>query len=440
MTMKRAFFLLAAFMLQVPVMKAAGLTDRTLRVNYVFCGSSSEAAIYLDDLNVIEGWAGRRVNMKDLYLEGNGQLLMTDFETGDTLYRNAFSTLFQEWQLTEEATQVWRSFENVFLLPMPEKKANVSVTLTDSYRKVVASMTHTVDPGDILIRPIGQNPPKWEYVHRGGSSADCIDVVILPEGYTQDEMEKFRKDARTAVSSILSHSPFDRLKDRFNFIAVELPSRESDASDPKTGNWRNTALSSNYSTFYTDRYLTTTRVRQMHDLIAGVPYEHIIILANCNVYGGGGIFNSYTLTTANHSAFEPVVVHEFGHSFGGLADEYYYDDQYEQYYNDSTEPWEPNLTTRVDFASKWKDMIPAGVQQPVPVPVKAPTSPMNDAQRKAVAALPATGLYEGGGYMSKGVWRGSFDCRMHTNSCEAFCPVCQRSLERIIRFYTEQMR
>lgn len=383
--------------------------NQTLRVNYTFSGNSKESHIYLDDLNVIDGWHGRRVNLKDLYLEGNGQITMTDAATGDTLFRNSFSTLFQEWQNTEEATQVDRSFENVYLLPMPSAKAVVEVKLTDNYNKVVASLRHTVDPEDILIRKIGQNPPKWTYLHQGGTSDKCIDVVIVPEGYSADEMELFYKDARIAVKSLFEHTPFKDMQDRFNIIAVELASRDSQVSVPLKGLWTETALSSQFSTFYTDRYLTTLRLRQLHDKLAGVPYEHIIILANTDVYGGGGIYNSYTLTTAHHAQFAPVVVHEFGHSFGGLADEYFYDDQYEQYYNSETEPWEPNITTKVDFDSKWKDMMPDKAD-----------------------------LYEGGGYMSKGVWRGSFDCRMKTNKYPDFCPVCQRSLERIIRFYTEE--
>ena len=383
--------------------------EQTLRVNYTFSGNSKEARIYLDDLNVIDGWAGRRVNLKDLYIAGNGQITMTDASTGDTLFRNAFSTLFQEWQNTEEATQVDRSFENVYLLPMPTAKAVIEVKLTDNYNKVVATLKHTVDPEDILIRHIGQNPPKWKYLHQGGSPEKCIDVVIVPEGYTADEMDLFYKDAGIAVNSLFSHEPFKTMQDRFNILAVELESRDGQVSVPKKGLWTQTALNSSFSTFYSDRYLTTLRLRQLHDKLAGIPYEHIIILANTDVYGGGGIFNSYTLTTAHHKDFAPVVVHEFGHSFGGLADEYFYDDQYEQYYNSETEPWEPNITTKVDFDSKWKDMMPGKAD-----------------------------LYEGGGYMSKGVWRGSFDCRMKTNKYPEFCPVCQRSLERIIRFYTEE--
>lgn len=383
--------------------------DQTLRVNYTFSGNSKESRIYLDDLNVIDGWYGRRVNLKELYLEGNGQITMTDAATGDTLFRNSFSTLFQEWQNTEEATQVDRSFENVYLLPMPSAKAEVEVKLTDNYNKVVASLRHTVDPEDILIRKIGQNPAKWKYLHQGGSPEKCIDVVIVPEGYTAHQMDFFYKDAGIAVNSLFSHEPFKTLQDRFNILAVELESRDGEVSVPKEGLWTETALNSSFSTFYSDRYLTTLRLRQLHDKLAGIPYEHIIILANTDVYGGGGIFNSYTLTTAHHAQFAPVVVHEFGHSFGGLADEYFYDDQYEQYYNSETEPWEPNITTKVDFDSKWKDMMPEKAD-----------------------------LYEGGGYMSKGVWRGSFDCRMKTNKYPEFCPVCQRSLEQIIRFYTEE--
>ncbi len=160
--------------------------------------------------------------------------------------------------------------------------------------------------------------------------------------------------------------------------------------------------------------------------------------ANTENYGGGGIFNSYTLTAAHHPTEAKVVVHEFGHSFGGLADEYYYDDQYENYYNSQTEPWEQNITTQVDFDSKWRDMIAPETPVPTPAPVQNPRAVRTGKERKEVGRLPEVGLYEGGGYMSKGVWRGSFDCRMHTNGYPDFCPVCKRALERIIRYYTEQ--
>ena len=117
-----------------------------------------------------------------------------------------------------------------------------------------------------------------------------------------------------------------------------------------------------------------------------------------------------TVTTSDHPTFRPVLVHEFGHAYGGLGDEYFYDDGYETMYPADTEPWEPNLTTLIDFQSKWADML----------------------------SVPGVGVFEGGGYQSKGVYRPAQDCRMKTNEAKNFCPVCSRALVRITDFYTSQ--
>ena len=388
----------------------APLTERTLRVDYIFSGTDKTSAIALDALSCFDGWAGRRVYMDSLALHGNGQIRMHDAQTGRLLYCNSFSTLFQEWQATEEATQVTKSFENVFLLPMPSVPVDVTVVLYDFHNQVAARLTHRVDPSDILIRRTGEAPPATRDLLRSGSPEACIDVVILPEGYTAEEMDRFYRDAQAAVESFLNHRAFSELRDRFNFVAVELPSAESGVSVPRKGEWRDTALGSHFDTFYSDRYLTTLHLKRMHDLLAGLPYEHIIILANTDTYGGGGIFNSYTLTTAHHEAFAPVVVHEFGHSFVGLADEYFYDDQFVEYYYPDIEPWEPNITTQADFSAKWEDML----------------------------GQPGVGLLEGGGYQSKGVWRASEDCRMRTNAAPDFCPVCTEAVRAMVRYYTEE--
>ncbi len=381
--------------------------DKTLRVDYIFSGTDKSCDIALGELKRLDGWAGRRVNMTELPLRGNGQLLMTDAQSGDTLYRMSFCTLFQEWQATEEATRVRRSFENVFLLPMPAKPVNIEVKLFDFHENVAGSMTHPVDPADILVRPVRVENP-----HRvllcSGDPKEKIDIAILAEGYTAEEMDVFYKDAQATVDALLSHEPFASMKDRFNIVAVAAPSEDSGVSVPREGLWCRTTVDSHFDTFYSDRYLTTLHLSRMHDALSGVPYEHIIILANTDTYGGGGIYNSYTLTTAHHSAFAPVVVHEFGHSFGGLTDEYAYDDQYVEYYYPDIEPWEQNITTMADFSKKWKDLYEKGV----------------------------VGLVEGGGYQTKGVWRPQEDCRMRTNAAEAFCPVCERALRRLIDFYT----
>lgn len=402
----------------------AASPSRTLRVDYDFSGNNKEQRIALSELCSFPGWAGRTTHLDSVPLHGNGDITMRDAQSGRILYKQSFSTLFQEWLSTEEATQTVRSFENSFLLPMPTAPAEVTIQLYDTHGGLQTSFTHKVNPNDILIRRLDNAPvPPHRYLHKSGSAKEKIDVAIVAEGYTAEQAELFYADAQKAVNAILAHEPFKTYADRFNFVAVAAASKDSDVSVPKEGLWRNTALSSHFSTFYSDRYLTTLHQRDLHNLLAAIPYEHIIILANTNTYGGGGIYNAYTLTTAHHVAFEPVVVHEFGHSFGGLADEYYYDDQYENYYSSDTEPWEQNLTTLHDFSQKWQDMLPK--RTPIPT---APNAKRMD----------KIGVYEGGGYMSKGVFRAFQDCRMKTNECKAFCPVCQRAIKRLIEFYTNK--
>lgn len=416
--------------------REAGPYDRTLRVDYIFSGTDSTAVIALDGMSSCDGWYGRRVNMDSVPVAGNGQISMTDASTGKVLYRNSFSTLFQEWQTTEEATKVCRSFENVYLLPMPDAPADVTVNLFNVKGEVSASFTHRVDPSDILIRYYGsgEDTAPYRYLLKSGSPEECIDIVIVAEGYTAPEEGLFYSDAAAAVEALLSHEPFGKYRDRFNIAAVALHSDDSGVSVPLEGKWRHTPLHSHFSTFYMDRYLTTLNIKDLHDALRGIPYEHIIILANTEVYGGGGIYNSYTLTTAHHRQFRPVVVHEFGHSFGALADEYFYDDMYVEYYYPDVEPWEQNITTLHDFSSKWEDMLPedaftADSKTGERIPCVTPASPENTG---------GIGVYEGAGYQSKGVYRGFQRCRMFDNASPAFCPVCRRAIERMIVFNTEE--
>ena len=400
--------------------------DRTLRTDYLFTGNADKQEVCLDELTEMPGWAGRRHRLDELPLGGNGEITMTDKASGKVIYRTSFSSLFQEWLGEEEATRVKKGYENSFLLPFPKQPAMVTVSLKNALQEVSASLTHEVRPDDILIHSRGYNKvTPHRYLHRSGSAEDCIDVAILAEGYTQDEMALFYRDAEATCEALFAHAPFDKLKNRFNIVAVESVSEDSGVSIPLKGEWKSTAVSSHFSTFYSDRYLTTSRVKSIHNWLSGIPYEHIIILANTDTYGGGGIYNSYTLTTAHHPSFKPVVVHEFGHSFGGLADEYFYSDEPSPLYPYHLEPWEQNISTLVNFESKWKDMVPAGT--PVPTPVKTSGDEI----------YTAVGVYEGAGYTSKDIYRPTTDCRMKTNEAPAFCPVCQRALERMILFYTE---
>ena len=420
--------LLLAFLLACTGVSAQNFdeyfTDKTLRVDYLFTGNTSHQAICVDELSALPRWAGRRHHLAELPLEGNGQITMRDAASDSVIYRTSFSSLFLEWLETDEARTVDRGFENTFLLPYPRRKAVVEITLLDPHHQVRTRLTHTVNPEDILIHEKGHTHiTPHRYLLQSGPADRCIDVAILAEGYTEEEMDTFYQDAKVACESLFGHEPFRSMKQRFNIVAVASPSEDSGVSIPRLDQWKNTAFHSHFSTFYSDRYLTTSRLKALHDALAGIDYEHIIVLANTDEYGGGGIYNSYTLTTAHHESFRPVVVHEFGHSFGGLADEYFYEeDIMSDTYPTDVEPWEPNVTTRVNFASKWADLIPEGT------PMPTPAEDFNTYQ---------VGLYEGAAYSFKGLYRGSYNCRMRTNDSPAFCPVCQRALRRLIEFYTE---
>ena len=399
--------------------------DSTLRIDYVFSGTNTTQHIALDKMSKTTGWYGRRIHLSQLPLEGNGQLFMLDVQTGDTLYAHSFSSLFQEWQSTEEATQVEKAFQNTFVVPLPHAPVEVVCQLVDTHRKVQARLRHRIDPSDILIRDRShESRTPWRYLVQNGDSRDKIDVCFVAEGFTEAELPDFLAECDSSIRAITAHEPYRSLADRFNWVAVMPPSQVSGVSIPRMNVWVNSPLQSSYDTFYSDRYLTTLQIQRLYDLVTGIPFEHFIILANASTYGGGGIYNSYNMAPVRmvRSKYE-VIVHEFGHSFGGLADEYFYDDQYEPMYPADTEPWEPNLTTLVDFESKWKDMLPSGTAIPTRPDGKDVTTKV--------------GVYEGGGYQSKGVYRPAQECRMKVNEVKEFCPVCQRALARLIRFYTE---
>ena len=396
--------------------------NKTLRVDYIFTRDATQQSIYLDELSQLPTWAGRQHHLSELPLEGNGQIIVKDLASKQCIYKTSFSSLFQEWLSTDEAKETAKGFENTFLLPYPKQPVEIEVTLYSLRKKTMATYKHIVRPDDILIHKRGvSHVTPHRYMLQSGNEKDCIDVAILAEGYTEKEMDIFYQDAQRTCESLFSYEPFRSMKGKFNIVAVASPSTDSGVSVPRENLWKETAVHSHFDTFYSDRYLTTSRVKSIHNALAGIPYEHIIILANTDVYGGGGIYNSYTLTTAHHPMFKPVVVHEFGHSFGGLADEYFYeDDVMTDTYPLDVEPWEQNISTQVNFASKWKDMLPLGT--PIPTPI---------AERKKYPV----GVYEGGGYSAKGIYRPAYDCRMKTNGYPEFCPVCQRAIRRMIEFY-----
>ncbi len=411
-------------------------TDNTLRLDYIFGGDNRSQHIFFHEASQSPGWAGRKSRLSEQFLEGNGQLTVRDTLTHKVIYATSFSTLFQEWQTEEEATRVQKSFENSYVIPMPKRPVEVTVSLRDTHAKVTSELRHVVEPNDILIRKVEKPAHSYSYVHKGGDNTSCVDITIIPEGYTQEEMGKFQEDCKRTVDALFSHEPFSLMKDKFNVIAVDCPSRNSGPSIPRYGLWNELPCGSHYDTFYTDRYLMTSRMWKVYDILDGIPFDQIIILVNTNLYGGGGIYNQINVFPADHPTFKPLLVHEFGHGYGGLADEYYYDDQYETKYPSDTEPWEPNITTLVDFNKKWADMVPKGTVVPTPF-VSLSYRQLTD-KNLPKEYTQKVGVYEGGGYQSKGVYRPCQECRMKVLEVEDFCPVCTKALVEITNFYTSK--
>ena len=423
-------------------------------------------------------WAGRRNRLSEKFLNGNGQIVVRDQKTKDIIYIWTFSTLFQEWLQYDEAKKVKKAFEASYNVPFPKAPVDITITLTDNHGKVTTELTHSVDPKDILIRRIGDNGIPFHYVWKGNNTStpketedvlnktndsskpikrnyvyteynpmegvnieNCVDLAIVAEGYTEAQMGKFYNDCQRAVDALFAREPFKSLKNRFNVVAVAVPSQDAGPSVPHTGVWKRGTSGAHYDTFYSDRYLMSQNMHQIYDLLSGVPFEHIMVLVNSDTYGGGGIYNQVTFSTSDHPTFKEVFVHEFGHSYAGLADEYAYDDMDEQWYPADTEPWEPNITTLKDFNSKWADMMPKKTPIPTPLDPKVPnfrSMDKNDAKEMAKlnAATQVVGVFEGAGYQSKGCYRPAQECRMKINEVEDFCPVCSRAIRRITDFYT----
>lgn len=381
--------------------------DSTIRIDYDFSGTSTQQHIAVDAVYKSNHWYGRRQRLSELPVEGNGQLTVRDHRSQQVIYSQSFSTLFQEWQSYPISKSSTRSFENVFLMPMPKDTVDVTLELRNNRREVSATLTHQLAPRDILIRRIGDgNQTPFVVMQQPDNPRHCIHIAYLAEGYRKEEMSKFLADVRKAMGALFAHEPFKSLQGKFSIVAVESPSSDSGTSEPSKGIWKQTALGSHFDTFYSERYLTTPNIRRMHDWLAGIPYEHIIALVNTDRYGGGGIYGEYLLATIDNKYSEEVVVHEFGHSFCGLADEYAYDDEEVAMYPKDVEPWERNITTCVDFHGKWEH-------------------------------IPGAGFFEGAGYTLHGVYRAYPDCRMRSNKIPSFCKACQKAITDYIRFFTE---
>ncbi len=395
--------------------------EGVMRADLVFSGTAGETGYALEKIRKEPFYSGNRERLIDPFDYGDHKLQVLDAESGTLIYSHTYCTLFREWQTTTEAESIRRAFSHVIRFPWPRKAVKAEIYDRDDSGTFRRSWSGIFDPATIYADPVNPSPFETADLEINGPPETSVDILFLAEGYTREEMGKFMEDVKRSTEYIFSEEPFKSNRKAFNIRAVKSVSDDSGTDIPGEGTWKSTALHSSFYTFGIERYMTTPDFREVCDVASNAHYDQVYILVNTDKYGGGGIYNFYSISAADNLESRAVVIHEFGHAFAGLADEYYNSEvAYNDFFNLEAEPWNPNLTTLVDFDSKWKGMIEKGI----PVP-----TPPDDGYIKKV------GVYEGGGYVSKGVFRPMIDCRMHSNDA-VFCPVCSKAINEMIGRHT----
>ncbi|RLD91885.1 MAG: peptidase M64 [Bacteroidetes bacterium] len=388
-----------------------------MRIDLVFSGTAEETSYALSGVKKEQYYSGSKSRLIDPFDYGDHKFVVKDKASGEMIFSHSYCTLFREWQTTEESQNLRRAYPHVLRFPWPLAEVEVEIHDRNKAGDFVKSWSGTFDPASLYSDP--GNPYLFESVELeiNGSTEEKVDILFLAEGYTAEEMDKFIEDASRSAGYIFSEEPFKSKRQYFNIRAVKSISQDSGTDIPGDSIWKNTVVNSSFYTFGIERYMTTMDYKAVCDVAACAPYDQIYILVNTDKYGGGGIYNHYSISAADNLQSRAVVIHEFGHAFGGLADEYFNSAvAYNDFFPLEVEPWNPNLTTLVDFSSKWKAMILEGT--PVPTPAEE-------------AFNEVVGVYEGGGYVAKGVYRPMIDCRMHTNDA-VFCPVCSSALKKMM--------
>lgn len=455
----------------------AYFTSASMRLDYYHIGTKGQEQITLDQVYEEGPWSGSKVNLIDTLNLGDSFVKVSDFQTNLLIYSRGYSTVFGEWQTTDEAISgTWRTFHETVRFPFPKRKIMVSFYRRDKFVAAGEMMAFrevfsiVVDPTCVTVvnREKRHNPFPVFDVMVNGPIDKKVDILVVGDGYAKNDMEKFRKDVKHFTETLFSYQPFKNHKKDFNVRAMEVISDDSGIDKPDQNIWKHTAFGTMYNTFGSARYVLTEENRALRDIADAVPYDFITILVNDNRYGGGGIFNLYTTCFTKPAKegeeweMDYVYVHEFGHCFGGLGDEYYNSQvSYIDFYPKGVEPWEPNVTrTHTKETLKWRNMVVSDT--PIPTPWRKAEYDSIEALRGKLDRLAPdyyekresflkssneilkdpkwigkVGAFEGSGYTSKDMYRPAIDCKMFALNPVDFDPVCAAAIERIIEFYTK---
>jgi IgA peptidase M64/peptidase M64-like protein len=440
---------------------------RTLRLDYVHTGNASEERFALDGLAREGPWPGRLDRALDETVFGKYRFEVADAASGRPLYSRGFSSIYGEWETTEEAKQLSRAFHESLRFPEPAARAKVVLKKRGADNALREVWTVTVDPADPAIDRASPSPFRVWAVQRRGDPRDKVDLLLMGDGYAASEMPLWHRDARRLADMLFAVSPFKERRGDFNVWAVDTPAEQSGVSRPSDGVYRRSPLRATYDAFGSERYVLAFDNKRLREAASAAPYEFIEVAVNERKYGGGGIYNLYA-TVAAQSAWAPYLfVHEFGHHFAGLADEYYTSPVAYAATAEGArpEPWEPNATAD-PRAGRWKDLISPDATLPTPWPKeefekaqreiqarrrrireeKRPEEEMDALfreERKLMttllhgsAAAHVVGAFEGAMYEARGYYRPQVDCIMFTRNDVPFCAPCRRAIERVIDLYS----
>ena len=444
-------------------------TGSTMRLDFFHTGTAEMEEISLERVRIEGEWPGSRAQLLDWTNLGKYQFEIVDLASQKTLYSRGFASIYGEWETTSEALNgVVRTFPEALRFPEPKRPFQVRLRKRAANQAFVEIWTYTIEPGSRFVNRASISPQNVLTVLRNGEPAEKVDLLLLGDGYSATEMEKFEAATRRSVEALFALEPFASRQEDFNVWGIAPPAAESGISRPRSGLFRDSPLAASYNALDSERYVLTLQDRDWRDVAAAAPYDFVMILVNSEKYGGGGIFNLYSTAAAGSDFFPYLLVHEFGHHFAGLGDEYYTSDvAYEDFQGEMQEPWEPNITALLDPENfKWADLVEAGT--PLPTPWKkeafeelshsiqerrrelrksgAPESDLErlfSEEREQMTALLGSeafagqvGAFEGASYQPKGLFRPQADCIMFTRDEVGFCAVCARAINKITDLYT----